>query len=83
MLPYLKKGFCRCNQVGNLKMKSLSGITQWVLNPITCIFIRKFVNMCPYKSKSEGDLTQRRGRENVTTEADVDMWPQPWNACSE
>ena len=39
--------------------------------------------MCPYKSKSEGDLTQRRGRENMTTEADVDMWPQPWNACSE
>ena len=39
--------------------------------------------MCPHKSKSEGDLTQRRGRENVTAEADVDMWPQPWNACSE
>ena len=60
MLPYLKKGLCRCNQVNNLKMKSLSGITKWVLSPITCIFIRKFVNMCPCKSKSEGDLTQKK-----------------------
>ena len=81
MLPSFKKGLYRCNQVSNLKMKSLSGITQWVLSPITCIFMRKFGNMCPCKSKSEGDLRQRRGRENVATDADADMWPQPRNAC--
>lgn len=55
-------------------------ITQWVLSPITCIFIRKFGNMCPYKSKSEGE---RRGRENVATYADVDMWPQAMECLHE
>lgn len=65
-------------------MKSSSGITWWVLNPVTCIFKRKSNDMYPYKSKSERDLTQRRRRENVTTKADIDMmWPQLWNAYSQ
>lgn len=31
---------------------------------------------CPYKGKTEGDLTRRRGEDNVTKEAEIGVtWP--------
>ena len=54
---FLKGDICRCNQVKDLEMRLSFLLTR---------MIPKFNDKCPFKSETEGDLTDRRGGGKMT-----------------